>query len=857
MSREGRVVTAGDEEGTGELLRRYRLAALLTQEELASRSGVSVRALRSIELGRTARPYPRSLRLLADALALSGPERASLTGHARLGGESLAALPSESTLARVGLARPRELPGPVAHFTGREGELEELTRLAEDGNDVRAMGAVVISAIGGTPGVGKTALAVHWAHQAVDRFPDGQLYVNLRGYDPGQPVTAADALAGFLRSLGVPRPDIPPEADERAARYRTLLAGRRMLVVLDNAESVEQVRLLLPGTPGSMAVVTSRDALAGLIARDGATRLDLDVLPLADAVGLLRALIGERAVADPVATTTLAERCCRLPLALRVAAEMAAAHADASLASMTGELADQQQRLDLLEADADSRTAVRAVFSWSVKHLNPSTARMFRLAGLHPGPDFDRYAAAALTGTTLKHAGQLLDQLARAHLIQAAGPGRCTMHDLLRDYARELAAAEDGEEEPRAAMTRLFDYYLHGAAAAMDTLHPAERHRRPPALGPATMAPPLAEGDKARAWLDAELACLVAVAACSAANGQPRYAINLSATIFRYLDASGHFSEAVAIHSNARSAARQTKDDAAEGVALARIGLTEFRQGRYQSAEPHLEQALSLSRQAGDRGDEARVLNSLGIVVRRQGRHEQAADHYRLALSLFRDTGNRFGEASTLSNLGADMVELGRFEQAASHYREALALFHDMGDEVGETTVLINLGVVSMRQGDDQQAARHLQLSLSLARDAGNRIGEAEALTGFGELDLRQCHYQSAAARLQEALAIARDIGSRSSETESLSLLGDVSVATGDHEQARIHQAGALALARQTGDTYWQARAHDGLARSHHAGADQQLARYHWQQALALYTEMGTPEADQVRASLASSVPAT
>src|SRR5216683_2467376 len=313
---------------------------------------------------------------------------------------------------------PRELPAAVSHFTARDSELSALTGLA----GMATPGTVVISAIGGTAGVGKTALALYWAHQVADSFPDGQLYVNLRGYDPEQPVPAADVLAGFLRALGVPGTDIPAEIDERAARYRSLLAGRRMLVVLDNAGSAEQVRPLLPGSPGCMTVVTSRDSLAGLVARDGATRLDLDLLPLADAVSLLRALIGERADADPVAAEALAARCCRLPLALRIAAELAAARPAAPLARLVGELADQQRRLDLLDADGDARTAVRAVFSWSCRHLDPDAASAFRLACLHPGPDLGRYAIAALTGATLEQAERMLGVLAQAHLIQPAGP---------------------------------------------------------------------------------------------------------------------------------------------------------------------------------------------------------------------------------------------------------------------------------------------------------------------------------------------------------------------------------------------------------------------------------------------------
>jgi DNA-binding SARP family transcriptional activator len=454
---------------------------------------------------------------------------------------------------------PRALPPAVPGFTGRSAELKALSRLLGRSGE-HAPDTVLISAIGGTAGVGKTALAVHWAHQVAGRFPDGQLYVNLRGYDPDQMVPAADALAGLLRTLGVPGPDIPPDPAGRAARYRSLVAGRRMLVLLDNVRSVQQVRLLLPGTPGCVTLVTSRDSLAGLVARDGAVRLDLDLLPTAEAVSLLRALIGERARDDPAATQDLAVQCSRLPLALRIAAELAAARPAVPLAGLVRELDDQQRRLDLLDAVDDSHTGVRTVFSWSYAHLDEVTARMFRLLGLHPGLDLDRYAAAALTGATAGQAERILDALTRAHLTQLTGPGRYGMHDLLRAYARGLACADDTEDDQRAALTRLFDYYLHSVATAMDALYPGERHRRPRIPTPATRPPPVTDPASALAWLDAERATLVAVAVHTASHGWASHATRLAASLFRYLDSGGHYPVAVTIHGQARLAARHMGD---------------------------------------------------------------------------------------------------------------------------------------------------------------------------------------------------------------------------------------------------------------------------------------------------------
>jgi tetratricopeptide (TPR) repeat protein len=694
----------------------------------------------------------------------------------------------------------------------------------------------VISAIGGTAGVGKTALAVHWAHQVAGRFPDGQLYVNLRGYDPGQPMPAADALARFLRCLGVPGQDIPAEEDERAARYRSLLAGRRMLVVLDNAGEVKQVRPLLPGTPGCVVVVTSRDALAGLIARDGAVRLDLDLLPLADAVGLLQTLIGARADADPAATAALADQCCRLPLALRVAAELAANRPEASLAALTGEVADQQRRLDLLDIGGDPRTAVRAVFSWSYRHLDPSAARAFRLAGLHPGAAFEPYAVAALTGATAGQAGRLLDVLAYAHLIQPAGPGRYGMHDLLRAYARELAASHGGEDEQHAALTRLFDHYLHTAATAMDTLHPAECHRRPRIPPPATPAPPVTDPAAARAWLDAERATLVAVTVHTAGHGWPAHATRLAATLFRYLDSGSHYAEAITIHTHARAAARQAGDRAAEATALNHLAGPHRRQGRYQHAITQYRQALALFRQTNDRTGQAHALGNLGNVCADQGR-------YQAAISLH-------GEARTLGNLGYTEERQGRYQQAASHHRQSLAIARETGNRTTECIALINLGTVALRQHRYRQAAGHLHRALALCRETGYRFFEAEALTRISGVCLRQGRLQEATGHLQAALVLYQETGNRSGEADALNSLGEILLATGQPGHARTQYNTALGLAGHIGDKHQQARAHNGLADSYRATSDPGQARRHWQQALTLYTALGAPEADQVRAQL-------
>ena len=745
-------------------------------------------------------------------------------------------------------AVPQELPGAVRHFTGRSRELAELTGLSGRAAG-QAPGAAVISVICGTAGVGKTALALHWAHQASARFPDGQLYVNLRGYDPGQPMPASDALARFLRALGMPGQDIPAEEDERAARYRSLLAGRRMLIVLDNAGEVTQVRPLLPGNPACMTLVTSRDALPGLVALDGAARLNLDLMPPAEAVALLRALIGGRVDADPGAAVALADRCSRLPLALRVAAEMVTARPGVHLASMASELAGQR-RLDLLDASGDPRTVVRAVFSWSYRRLDPGVARAFRLLGLHSGPDFGLYAAAALAGITVEQASHVLTILTRAHLIQLGNAGRWGMHDLLRGYARDLADSYDGEQERHAALTRLFDHYLHTAAAAMDTLFPAERYRRPRVSGSGTPAPATGGKPEAQAWLDAERGCLVAAVAHTADGDWPGHATRLAATLFRYLDTGGHFPEAVIVHGHAVRAARRTADRAAEGDALTSLGLVDGHQGRHLQASAHFEDALARYRETGDAAGQARALNYFGLVDCQQGRYQQATGKIQEALTLFAAAGDRTGEAYALSNLGVIERRQGRFQQATDRQQQALAVFRQIHDRHGEATILDRLGLLSLRQGHYRTAAGYHKQALALFREFGDRQGEAACHARLGIASLRQDRYQQAAHNLQQALAEYREMADLAGQAEALNGLGEVLLAIGRPADARTQHATALGLASQIGEQEERARAHDGLAQGYWATSDFAQARGHWEEALARYTDLGAPQAEQVRARL-------
>jgi tetratricopeptide (TPR) repeat protein len=802
-------------------------------------------------------------------------------------------------LEKVSRGAPSQLPANVDQFTGRRRELANLDRILAEaikqtGEAVGESTAVVIAVIAGTAGVGKTALALRWAHQIRSRYPDGQLYVNLRGYDPEQPMSAADALAGFLRALGVAEQEISLEIEERAAAYRSLLTGRRVLIVLDNAATVEQVRPLLPGT-ASCVVVTSRDSLGGLVARYGARRLDLDPLPAEDAVALLRALIGQRIHAEPGAAATLAEQCVRLPLALRVAAELAAGRPDVNLAELVTELSDERQRLELLDAGGDPRTAVRAVLSWSYQHLSLDAARMFRLIGLHPGPDLDPYAAAVLVDVSLQRAQQLLDLLIRAHLIQLTRDKRHSMHDLLRAYAVYLASNEDPEHAQQAALTRLFDYYVNTATIATNALTSASQDQTPPNIQPQTTpTPPVIEPTAAREWLDTERNTLVTVAAYMAAHGWPDYTIFLANTLYRYFENEGsaHWVDSMTMLNHARKAARQISDPSAEARALTSLGLGYFWQGRYQQATEHHQQALALYRELGDRVGEAGVLTRLGLVYQQQGSHQQATVLHQQALTLFREIGHQDGEANVLDDLGVAYWHQGRYEEAAEHLEQALSLFREIGHRVGEAHALAYLGAVRQRQGRRKQAIEHLEQGLTLFRKMGHRIGEAQtlgylgdvyqrqgrwmhakehleqalalfpgigdrvgeadALASLGNVHQQQRRYQQAVDHQQRALALYREIGHPAGEARTLNNLGEIGYVTGEVHEALIQHIAALALATQIDDHYEQARAHSGLAHIHYTANHSDLARHHWQQALTLYIDLGIPDADDIRTHLAA-----
>ena len=667
-------------------------------------------------------------RLLVEELGVEpGPELQQAEAAILAGGSG-----SERAGSADG-GRPAQLPLDTVNFTGRAGELEQILSLAvTDGPSAAgpAVGVVAICAVDGMAGIGKTTLALHAAHRLADRFPDGCLFVDLHGHtDKIAPVDPGQVLDRLLRAVGVAGDRIPPDVEERAALYRSTLADKRALIVLDNARDGEQVRPLLPASPGCLVLVTSRRRLTAL---DDARLLSLDVLPAADAVALFAKVAGAGRVAGQDDTVgQVVELCGRLPLAVRIAAARLRHRPAWTPRQLADRLAAERGRLGEL---ADGERSVAAAFAVSYRDLAADRQRLFRLLGLHPGPDTEAYAAAALADTSLAEAERLLEGLLDAHLLGQPAEGRYRFHDLMRAYAARLAAEHDAETDRRAALARLFDHYLHTAGNAMDVIYP-ERRDRPPVPPPATPAPPLTSGTAALAWLDAERANLVAALVHVANHGWPDRVITLAATLSWYMVTGAQRADALAVHGHRLQAARTLHDRAAEAEALAGLGWTHLNLSEYPEALENAHQALALFRELGDGVGEGLVLNCIGIAQRGW---DEGVVYYQRALELARDVGDEEGEGRALGNLACTYHSWGRYRDAVSYGRQALAAHERAGNRSGVSLILHNLGRVHLRQGRDRLAVDHFRRALAVARETGFRAVECGALDGIGMMLLRE-----------------------------------------------------------------------------------------------------------------------
>jgi DNA-binding SARP family transcriptional activator len=657
-------------------------------------------------------------------------------------------------------AVPRQLPAAPGHFTGRQRELGLLTGLLSPSQQSDLPGGtVVISAIGGMAGVGKTALALHWAHQVAYRFDDGHLHVNLRGFGPsGTPVTPAEAVRGFLDALGVPPERIPASADAQLGLYRSLLAERKMLIVLDNARDEQQVRPLLPASPASLVVVTSRNQLTGLAVADGARLLSLDILTHDEAVQLLTARIGaSRVGAEPGAIGEIAALCAHLPLALAVAAARAAVRPRFPLTELAAELRDTADPLDVLDA-GDPAVSLQVALSWSYRQLGPDAARMFRLLGLHPGPDISIPAAGSLAGIDRAEARRLLRELTRDCLITEHVLGRYTFHDLLRAYAASKAQDCDPEPDRDAAIRRVLDHYLHSACHGCMLLLPS---RTPLALAPpnpGTCPELAADHRQALAWFEAEHQVLLAAVNLAAETGADSHAWQLPCVMTPYLYRRGYWQERVAITASALAAATRLDDTLGQAASLRGLGSACVSTGNYDQGRAHLEQCLLLYQRLGDRMGEAWAQQNLAVLAEAQGRNADALDHSEQSLRLFQAIGHELAEAEMLANVGWCHAIVGDYQRARAFCEQALALTAKLGGSDFECHVWDTLGYIEHHLGNFSRAADHFEVALGLCRDHGHRTLEPEILTHIGDARHAAGELPQARQAWQQALAIYDDI---------------------------------------------------------------------------------------------------
>jgi tetratricopeptide (TPR) repeat protein/transcriptional regulator with XRE-family HTH domain len=839
-------VAEGPGPGFAGLLRQLRAEAGLTQEDLAAAAGLSPRSVSDLERGihRTARQD--TARLLADALGLAGPARALFAAASRGRGPAADALAAGQEVAPGAFAAAvtRALPRDIAAFTGRQAELAQLigARMAADG------GVVGIHAIGGMAGVGKTAFAVHAAHRLAGGFPDGQFFLPLHAHTPGQrPVEAADALASLLLTAGVPAQQIPPGLEARAARWRDHVAGRKIMLVLDDAAGHEQVRPLLPGTAGSLVLVTSRRRLTAL---EDATAMSLDTLPPGEAAALLARLAGRPGLpAGDAAVGEITRLCGYLPLAIGMLARQLHHHPAWTAAGLAADLAAASDRLGLMQAE---NLSVTAAFDLSYRDLTKGQQRLFRRLGLHPGPDIDAYAAAALDDTSLDQARRHLEDLYDQHLITEPAPGRYRLHDLLREHARALAAADDPAASG-AAIGRLLDYYLHTALAATAGRHFASLtavQGRPPPGPPPAHAPDLCTLGQAAAWLEAERANLHAAADYAAASGRAVYAVQIPAAIGDFLRGSGDWEQAAALHRTALAVARRAGDGYGQALALRQLGILAWLRGDLPAAKASLARAVALYGKAGDNPGQAYALNNLGVVQQQAGHYPAALASRRQALTLARRSGDQLAEATALTHLGLVQGLTGDYPAAFASLQRSLALHRDLGHRFGEAYTLSNLGSLQVDTGDYRAAVASLTKALAVLRKLGHRPFQASTLNDLGIVQQLTGHYTAAAASHQQALELNRDLGLRLAEAETLISLGELATRTSVTRQARERHAQALAIAREIGVPLTEARALEGIGQSHLQDGNPAEAAADLRHALTIYQRIGSPQAQRVQETL-------
>jgi tetratricopeptide (TPR) repeat protein/transcriptional regulator with XRE-family HTH domain len=786
-------------------LRELRVEAGLTQEELAEAARLSARSVSDLERGVAQTARKETARLLADALGLEGAARTEFEAAARgrppPTGRPPATTPSAPETGGV-TAAARTLPRDIASFTGREAELGQLTEAVVDTGS--SGGVVSIYAIGGMAGVGKTALAVHVAHRLAPRFPDGQVFLPLHGHTPGQqPVSPENALASLLLIAGVPAGQIPPDLEARAALWRGHLAGKRLLIVLDDAAGHEQVAPLLPGTGGSLVLVTSRRHLTAL---EDARSISLDTLPAEQAAELLARLAARPGLnpADP-AVGEITRLCGYLPLAIGMLARQLHHHPAWTIGELATDLADATTRLELMHAE---NLSVAAAFDLSYAELTPGQQRFFRQLGLHPGAEIDAYAAAALAGTSHSTGRRYLDDLYERYLIAEPARGRYRFHDLIREHARTLAAA-DPPEECHAAQDRLLDYYTHTAAVSdrLLALQPGTRPD-PAAVSPLPIATPVLDDQvKALAWARAERANLLACLDHVGLAGDQARVIALTAGLSALLRIDGPWTDAITLHAGAIKAARKLGDQHAQANALNDLGSIRQLACDYQGATRALREAFGIYQGLGDQLGQADTLSNLGLVCWLACDYRGATDALEQALSICRDLGDLQGEANALLDLGATRIVTGDTVDAIQAIEQALSLYRDIGDRESEAQALFDLGNARLETGDYPRAAQLVEEALNISLNLCDRRGEAWAFVYMGRLRRLTGDYASGTQAVDEALGIFQDLGDPRGCGNALVCLGTIQRLSGELERAAESVEKAMGIFGDLGEPRGRARA--------------------------------------------------
>jgi tetratricopeptide (TPR) repeat protein/transcriptional regulator with XRE-family HTH domain len=817
---------SSEELSFGELLRQFRLDAGMTQEKLAEAAQLSPRTISDLERGVNHAARRETARLIAEALGLSEEDRRIFEAARRRETPDAFAAPT------------RTLPMDTACFTGREDELSALVNGAKN-----AKGTVAIYAIGGMAGVGKTALAIHAAHQLETRFPEGQIYLDLHAHTAGQdPVPPADALASLLRMVGVAAHQIPPGLQERSGLWRDRLAGKKLLLVFDDAVNSDQVRPLLPGAGGSVVLVTSRSRLTAL---DGGVVINLSALAPDAAAGLLVRLAARPGLdaGDPD-IAEICRLCGYLPLALGLLASRMRDHETWSPADFVADLTQARDRLAPMHAE---HLSVEAAFELSYRDLDAAEQRLFRRLGLHPGTDIDVYAAAALDDLSPEEARDRLEGLFDHYLLAESGRDRYYLHDLIREYARRRVAA-DPPEDRLAAAGRLLDYYLYNADVANSLLARGARagtpgkskHVKP------EFAPEIADRDAALAWMSAESPNLNAAAGTAAALGRPEHAIAIPAAMHTFLRIQGHWDQALALNHAAVEAARSVDKQQAEARALIDLGEMQYLTDDYLNAQASLVRALRICADVGDRPGQADALRELGAVHLAKGDHDAAVANLARAQELYMSLGNKPGEAETLRELGTVQQVCGKDTEAMASLEQALELFRSLDDRLGEAEALSDIGAVQLARGDLSGAADSHLRALDLFQLLGDRLGEANALTDLGTVQHLSGQAGQSQATLDRALQIFQNLGDRSGEAKALNNLGELALTSGDPARAGdLHQR-ALNIADLIAAPHEQARAHEGLGHSYLARGQTEQGHESMRRAFRIYHKIGSPHAERI-----------